>query len=62
MELSRANVERLHREIELETDSVKGTIQIRDVVFFYFINFLGAFHSKRSSYASQYIYFHVSYQ
>ena len=35
--------------------SVKGTMQIRDVMFFYFINFLGAFHSKRSSYASQYI-------
>ena len=34
---------------------MKGTIHIRDVVFFYFINFLGAFHSKRSSYASQYI-------
>ena len=34
---------------------MKGTIQIRDVVFFYFINFLGAFHSERSSYASQYI-------
>jgi hypothetical protein len=30
-------------------------IQIRDVVFFYFINFLGAFHSKRLSNASQYI-------
>ena len=27
---------------------MKGTIQIRDVLFFYFINFLGAFHSKRS--------------
>ena len=36
-------------------DLVKGTIQIRDVMFFYFINFLGAFHSKRSSCASQYI-------
>ena len=34
---------------------MKGTIQIRDVMFFYFINFLGAFQSKRSSYASQYI-------
>jgi hypothetical protein len=34
---------------------VKGTIQIRDVVFFYFINLFGAFHSKRSSCASQYI-------
>ena len=31
---------------------MKGTIQIRDVVFFYFINFLGVFHSKRSFYAS----------
>jgi hypothetical protein len=30
-------------------------IQIRDIVFFYFINFLRAFHSKRSSYTSQYI-------
>ena len=27
---------------------MKGTIQIRDVVFFYFINFLGAFQTKRS--------------
>ena len=34
---------------------MKGTIQIRDVVFFYFISFLGAFHSKRSSCTSQYI-------
>ena len=34
---------------------MKGTIQIRDVLFFYFINFLGVFHSKRSSYTSQYI-------
>jgi hypothetical protein len=39
---------------------VKGTIQIRDVVFFYFINFLGAFHSKRSSYASQYIQIYLA--
>ena len=38
-----------------QPDSVKGTIQIRDVMFFYFINFLGVFHSKRSCYASQYI-------
>ena len=36
-------------------DSVKETIQVREVMFFYFDNFLGAFHSKRSSCASQYI-------
>ena len=31
------------------------TNQGRRVFLFYFMNFLGAFHSKRSSYASQYI-------
>jgi hypothetical protein len=36
-------------------DEAQPGKRIRDVMFFYFINFLGAFHSKRSSYTSQYI-------
>jgi hypothetical protein len=42
-----------HVRQTLLNDVLNDTNQGRRV--FYFINFLGAFHSKRSSYASQYI-------
>ena len=44
---------------------MKGTIQIRDVVFFYFINFWGLFTRKdhlTHHNVFKYIYFHDSYQ